>query len=137
MRNLITKRVEFSASHRYWKNEWSDEKNRQVYGKYSWDHGHNFLLEVTVEGEIDKDTGMIINLFDLKHILNKVVEGFDHRNLNEENENFKNILPTPENIASVLWTLLEREIKDQNIQCKLYNVRLYETPELYVDYRRG
>ena len=136
IKNLITKRVEFSASHRYWNNNWSEEKNREVFGKYSYEHGHNFLLEVTFEGVVDGDTGMIINLFDIKHILNTVLKDFDHRNLNNENENFKALIPTPENMASVFWTLIEGEINIRNIQCKLYNVRLYETPELYVDYRR-
>ena len=134
--NLITKRVEFSASHKYWNDSWSEEKNREIFGKHSFEHGHNFLLEVTVEGGIDPETGMIINLFDLKTIINNVLVGFDHLNLNSDNENFIDKQPTPENISSVLWDDLTKEISKHNINCRLYNIRLYETPDLFVDYRR-
>ncbi len=135
-KNLITKRTEFSASHSYWNSAWSNEENRKVFGKHSTEHGHNFVLEVTVEGDVDQRTGMIINLFDLKKIINEILVEFDHKNLNKDNENFIDTIPTPENIASVLWKLLDHEIKRQGVNCTLYNVRLYETSDTYVDYRR-
>lgn len=136
-RNLITKRAEFSASHRYWNDDWSAEENKRVFGKQTVEHGHNFVLEVTVEGNVDEQTGMIINLFDLKKIINEVLKDFDHRNLNEDNPSFSGINPTPENIASVLWDELRNEIIRQDVKCTLYNIRLYETADMYVDYRRN
>lgn len=135
-RNLITKRVEFSASHKYWNDNWSEQKNKEIFGKHSEEHGHNFLLEVTVEGSLDEDTGMIINLFDLKQIIKEVVKHYDHMNLNRDIGKFSGVIPTTENIASALWEDLNNEIHKKNVECKLYNIRLYETPDLYVDYRR-
>lgn len=135
-RNLITKRAEFSASHSYWNDALSSEENRKVFGKHCIEHGHNFVMDVTVEGDVDPRTGMIINLFDLKKIINEVLVEFDHKNLNKDNMNFGNIIPTPENIAAVLWERLDEKIKSKGVNCTLYNVRLYETSDLYVDYRR-
>lgn len=136
-KKLITKKVEFSASHRYWNKNWSEEKNREIYGKSSLPggHGHNFVLEVTVEGEINPETGMIINLFDLKQIVSSVLADFDHKNLNEDNSRFQNLIPTTENIAKVLWEAIEEEIIERD-DCRLYKVRVYETDDLFVDYRK-
>ena len=135
-KKLITKKVEFSASHRYWNPDWDDEKNKEIFGKNTspLGHGHNFHLEVTVEGEIDNHTGMVINLFDLKAILAGVLEKYDHKYLNEDLEVFKKIIPTPENIARQLWNDIETELENSKTECTLYKVRLYETPDLYVDY---
>ncbi len=135
-KKLITKKVEFSASHRYWNPDWDDEKNKEIFGKNTspLGHGHNFHLEVTVEGEIDNHTGMVINLFDLKAILAVVLEKYDHKYLNEDLEVFKKIIPTPENIAKQLWDDIETELENRKTECTLYKVRLYETPDLYVDY---
>ncbi len=135
-KKLITKKAEFSASHRYWNPAWDEEKNREVFGKNisPLGHGHNFHLEVTVEGEVDEDTGMVINLFELKAILAVVLERYDHKYLNEDLEVFKATIPTPENIAKQLWNDIEKELKNRNTDCRLYKVRLYETPDLYVDY---
>lgn len=136
-KKLITKIVEFSASHRYWNSGLSEKKNLELFGKSSYEngHGHNFTLEVSVEGEIDSETGMIINLFDLKKILNKVLLEFDHKNLNKDTPYFEDIIPTPENICKVLWDLIDRELHN-NDRCSLYKLRLYETDNLYVDYWR-
>ena len=89
---------------------------------------------MTVEGEIDENTGMVINLFDLKDILGAVLERYDHKYLNEDLEEFSCVIPTPENIAKQLWNDIESELTSRNTQCKLYKVRLYETPDLFVDY---
>ncbi len=136
-KKLITKRVEFAASHRYWNSELSEKENFDLFGKSSNEsgHGHNFTLEVTVTGDIDSKTGMIINLFDLKKITNEVLAEFDHKNLNKDTTYFKDEIPTPENICKVLWNLLDQKIS-QNKKCTLYKVRLYETEDLYVDYWR-
>ena len=135
-KKLITKKAEFSASHRYWNPNWDEEKNKEIFGKNTspLGHGHNFHLEVTVEGEINQDTGMVINLFDLKAILNVVLEKYDHKYLNEDIELFKEVIPTPENIARQLWSDLEEELLRRETECRLYKVRLFETPDLYVDY---
>lgn len=136
-KKLITKKVEFAASHRYWDPKLSETENFELFGKSSFKsgHGHNFSLEVTVEGDIDTSTGMIINLFDLKKIINDVLKNFDHKNLNEDTIYFNDEIPTPENICKVLWNLLEQKLA-QNDKCSLYKVRLYETDDLYVDYWR-
>jgi len=136
-KKLLTKKMEFSASHRYWNPEWSEEKNREVFGKSAGPHGHghNYCLEVTVEGEVDPGTGMIINLYDLKTIMKEVLEDFDHKHLNDDNPHFRDLIPTTENIARVLWDIFEGRLGDEE-SCRLYRIRLYETPDLYVDYWR-
>ena len=136
-KKLLTKKMEFSASHRYWNPEWSEEKNFSVFGKSAGPHGHghNYNLEVSVEGEVDAETGMIINLYELKSVMAEVLKDFDHKHLNEDNQNFKNLVPTTENIAKVLWNLIEEKL-EANPKCSLYRVRLYETQDLYVDYWR-
>ncbi len=136
-KKLLTKTMEFSASHRYWNPGWSEEKNKEVFGKSAgpYGHGHNYTLEVTVEGEVDKETGMIINLYDLKEIMKEVLNDFDHKNLNEDNPRFKELIPTTENIARVMWDIFDEKLS-KSLSCRLHRVRLYETADLYVDYRR-
>jgi 6-pyruvoyltetrahydropterin/6-carboxytetrahydropterin synthase len=128
---LLAKRIEFSSSHRYIKPEWDEAKNRAVFGLcYNPPaHGHNYLLEVTVYGEIDPKTGMVVNLFDLKQVLLAVIEEFDHKNLNLDMSYFTDRIPTSENFARVLWTklALQRDIGT------LHTVRLYEDEDLYAD----
>jgi 6-pyruvoyltetrahydropterin/6-carboxytetrahydropterin synthase len=136
-KKLLTKKMEFSASHRYWNPGWSEEKNREVFGKAAGPHGHghNYSLEVTVEGEVDPGTGMIINLYDLKTIMKDVLKDFDHKHLNDDNPRFNGLIPTTENIARVLWDIFEERLGG-DARCSLYRIRLYETPDLYVDYWR-
>jgi len=126
---LLTKRIEFAAAHRYIKPEWDEAKNRAVFGPcYNPPaHGHNYLLEVTVGGEVDPKTGMVINLFDLKRVLLGVIEEFDHKNLNLDMPYFRSQVPTSENLARVLWTKLAAQ-KDIGT---LQSVRLYEDEDLY------
>jgi 6-pyruvoyltetrahydropterin/6-carboxytetrahydropterin synthase len=128
---LLTKRIEFAAAHRYIKPEWDEAKNRAVFGPcYNPPaHGHNYMLEVTVSGEVDPHTGMVINLFDLKRVLLAVIEEFDHKNLNLDMPYFKDRIPTSENIARVLWAKLETQ-KDIGM---LHAIRLYEDEDLYAD----
>ena len=134
-RTLLTKRVDFSASHRYWNPKWSAERNKKVFGKCSnkYGHGHNYSLEVTIEGDVDPDTGMIINLYDLKPIIDDVLKDFDHKHLNEDNPYFLDMIPTTENIARVLWNIIGEKLQ-ANSNCRLYRIRVYETPDLFVDY---
>jgi len=126
---LLTKRIEFAAAHRYIKPEWDEAKNRAVFGPcYNPPaHGHNYLLEVTVGGDVDPKTGMVINLFDLKRVLLGVIEEFDHKNLNLDMPYFRSQVPTSENLARVLWTKLAAQ-KDIGT---LQSVRLYEDEDLY------
>jgi 6-pyruvoyltetrahydropterin/6-carboxytetrahydropterin synthase len=128
---LLTKRLEFAAAHRYLKPEWDDAKNRAVFGLcYNPPaHGHNYMIEVTVFGEVDSKTGMVVNLFDLKLALLKVLEEFDHKNLNLDIPYFKDQIPTSENLARVLWSKLDGQ-KDIGT---LHAIRLYEDEDLYAD----
>ncbi|TFH01263.1 MAG: 6-carboxytetrahydropterin synthase [Calditrichales bacterium] len=136
---LITKKFEFSASHRYWREEWSEEKNQQVFGICTspYGHGHNYELHVTVTGLVDTTTGMIINLTDLKKHVSAVVAGFDHKYLNLDTPYFKEDIPTTENIARLLFTLIDKELNGKG-EFRLARIRLYERSDLYVDVsRRG
>jgi 6-pyruvoyltetrahydropterin/6-carboxytetrahydropterin synthase len=128
---LLTKRIEFAAAHRYIKPEWDEAKNRAVFGPcYNAPaHGHNYMLEVTVSGEVDAKTGMVINLFDLKQVLLAVIEEFDHMNFNLDLPYFRDRIPTSENIARVLWAKLAA----QSDIGTLDTIRLYEDEDLYAE----
>jgi 6-pyruvoyltetrahydropterin/6-carboxytetrahydropterin synthase len=129
----VTRRVEFSASHYYHNPDWTPEENRRVFGKTSnpHGHGHNYVLEVTVAGEVDPKTGMVLDLKDLKKLLEtRVVDLMDHKFLNKEVAAFATKIPTTENIAVEIWNLLAGKLDFG----KLHRVRLYETPDLFVDY---
>jgi 6-pyruvoyltetrahydropterin/6-carboxytetrahydropterin synthase len=127
----LTKRLEFCSSHRYHNPQWDDAKNRAVFGLCNNvnTHGHNYLLEVTLRGDIDPVTGMIINLYDLKHILNQVLEQFDHKNLNLDTPYFSKRIPTTENLAVTLWHILENHPDLPNPDA----LRLYEDETLYAE----
>jgi 6-pyruvoyltetrahydropterin/6-carboxytetrahydropterin synthase len=135
---FITKKFEFSASHRYWREEWSEEKNNQIFGKCTspYGHGHNYELHVTVSGKVDPATGMIINLSDLKKHVSVVIEGFDHKYLNVDTPFFKDDIPTTENIARILFEQISAELKNKG-EFKLSKIRLYEKSDLYVDVWRS
>ena len=128
---LLTKRIEFAAAHRYIKPEWDEAKNRAVFGACynSPAHGHNYMLEVTVSGEVDPKTGMVINLFDLKRVLLAVIEEFDHKNLNLDMPYFHQQIPTSENFARVLWSKLDTQ-RDIG---RLHSLRLCEDEDLYAE----
>jgi len=129
----LTRKAEFSAAHYYHNPQWSEEENRRVFGKCANrnGHGHNYTLEVTVAGEIDAVTGFVIDLKELKEILNRqVLDAMDHRHLNHEVAEFAARIPTTENIAVAIWRRLESGIHP----ARLHRVRLYEQPDLFVDY---
>jgi 6-pyruvoyltetrahydropterin/6-carboxytetrahydropterin synthase len=129
----ITRKAEFSASHRLANPDWSDEKNYEIFGDESKTHGHNYVLEVTVSGPVHPSHGMIMDLKELKEILNReVVEPWDHRHLNHEAPPFDRVVPTAENLAVEIWNRLEPAVAGGGR--RLHGVRLYETPDLYVDY---
>lgn len=130
---LITRRAEFSASHRLANPDWPDEKNTEVFGIESQTHGHNYILEVTVAGEVDPLHGMIMDLKELKQIMaREVVDPWDHRHLNHEVPPFDRVIPTVENMAKEIWSRLASKIEGDDQ--RLHSIRLYETTDLYVDY---
>ncbi|HET8550693.1 MAG TPA: 6-carboxytetrahydropterin synthase [Bryobacteraceae bacterium] len=131
----ITRKVEFSASHSCYNPRLSEAENRALYGEAagSHGHGHNYVLEVTLEGEPDPVTGMVFDLKRLKEVINReVVEPMDHRFLNREVPPFDRVLPTPENLAREIWRRLEPSLRLPN--ARLRSVRLYETEDLFVEY---
>ena len=134
MEMFVTRKAEFSASHVCRVPTLSEEQNRRLFAEDANPngHGHNYVVEVTVEGDPDPVTGMVIDLKDLKQILEEeVVTPMDHRFLNYEVRPFDKVVPTTANVAQEIWDRLERRI--ENPPLRLARVRLFETPDLYVD----
>lgn len=132
---LITRKIEFSASHICRNPSLGESENRALYGDAAnpHGHGHNYVLEVTLEGDPDPNTGMVFDLKALKEILNReVVEPMDHRFLNHEVPPFDKVVPTTENITIEIWNRLAGPLASS--KTRLHSVRLYETEDLYVDY---
>jgi len=128
---LLTKRIEFAAAHRYHNKAWDAATNRRVFGacNNAPGHGHNYILEVTVAGPVDRHTGMVVNLFDLKVVLQEVLEEFDHKHLNLDVPYFAKTVPTTENIATVLWG----KLAERSEIGRLERIRLYEEDDLWAD----
>lgn len=129
----LTRKCEFSASHYYHNPAFSPEENQRVFGKCANldGHGHNYTLEITVKGDVDRTTGFVVDLKQLKDILNdEVVEAMDHRHLNKEVAEFAAQIPTTENLAIAIWKRLDSKLK----LAKLHRVRVYEMPDLFVDF---
>ncbi|MCB0569140.1 MAG: 6-carboxytetrahydropterin synthase [Phaeodactylibacter sp.] len=127
------RRAHFNAAHQLNNPNWSEEKNREVFGlcNNANFHGHNYELEVKVSGEIDPETGYLIDLKYLKELIEEHIERrFDHKNLNLDTAEFRNLNPTAENICIVIWQIL-REVLDDKYELA---VRLYETPRNYVEF---
>jgi 6-pyruvoyltetrahydropterin/6-carboxytetrahydropterin synthase len=130
---LLTRKAEFSASHYYWNDNFSAEENLRLFGKCANrnGHGHNYTLEVTVKGDVDPVSGFVIDLRRLKDVIRQeVIDVYDHRHLNLEVPEFKNAIPTTENIAIAIWKRLENKIEG----AKLHRVRVYEMSDLFSDY---
>ena len=131
---FVTRREIFSAAHRLYNPKFSDEENERIFGKCSnpnW-HGHNYILEVIVAGEINPETGYLIDLKLLKEIIIKnIIDKVDHKNLNTETDFMSGIIQTAENIASAVWNQLVDKIPGG----KLYSVKIYETENNYFEYR--
>jgi 6-pyruvoyltetrahydropterin/6-carboxytetrahydropterin synthase len=130
-----TRREYFNAAHKIFNPEWSDAKNLEVFGNCAnpnW-HGHNYELFVTVKGEIQKETGFVVDLKKLSKVIKgNVVDKVDHKNFNLDVPFMKGILPTTENIAKVFWEQLEKPIAE--LGCKLHSLRLHETENNYIEY---
>jgi 6-pyruvoyltetrahydropterin/6-carboxytetrahydropterin synthase len=129
----VVRREHFNAAHRLHNKNWSNAKNEEVFGKCNNPnyHGHNYDLEVKVIGDINPETGYVIDMKVLSDIIkDKVLDRFDHKNLNLDTEEFRDLNPTAEHIAAVIYNLLKAEL-DINLELK---IKLYETPRNYVEY---
>lgn len=129
----LTRRADFSASHYYHNPAFSPEENQRVFGKCCNlnGHGHNYTLEVTVKGEVDATTGFVVDLKDLKLLIEReVTDAMDHRHLNKEVPEFQSQNPTTENLAIVIWNRIHPKLK----VAKLHRVRVYESEDLYADF---
>ena len=130
----ITRRERFNAAHKLWVKDWTEEKNRAVFGKCSnsnW-HGHNYHLFVTVKGKPDPNTGFIVDVKELSDIIKEhIIEKLDHKNLNLDVDFIpENTQPTTENLVILIWQQLEPHIQG----CALHSVKLFETENIYAEY---
>ena len=132
---FITRRERFNAAHRLFRDDWSDEKNLEVFGKCSnpnW-HGHNYIMYITVKGEVSKETGFVVNLKDLSKIIKiRIINKIDHKNLNLEVDFMKGHIVSTENIAIAIWEELEEDI--QQIGAELHCIKIVETENNFVEY---
>lgn len=132
MKVTVTRRAHFNAAHRLHNPTWSEQKNREVFGLCSNPnyHGHNYEMEVSVTGEIDPETGMVLDLGWLAHLIKTEIEDrFDHKNLNLDTPEFQELNPTAENIAVVIWRILREKLPEKYD----LHLRLYETPRNSVE----
>ena len=131
---FITRKIEFSAGHRLFNPDFSDEKNEATFGLCNNPngHGHNYVLEVTLSGEVCEDTGMVFDLKELKKLTQReIIDKVDHKNLNVDVDYLKGIIPTAENLAIKFWEILEPKIT----KGQLYEIKLYESERNYVTYK--
>jgi 6-pyruvoyltetrahydropterin/6-carboxytetrahydropterin synthase len=131
----ITRRVEFCASHRLYNPNFTDEENDALYGRCNNrnGHGHNYVLEVTVKGEVDAETGMVMDLKRLKTLLDEeIVARVDHMNLNLDVDFLQGVIPTAENIVVSFWQIIEDRLADS---CQLHELRLWESENNMAFYR--
>ena len=129
----LTRKAEFAASHYYHNPKFSAEENQRIFGKCNNPngHGHNYVIEVTVKGEVDPRSGFVVDLKDLKETMHReVLDAMDHRFLNKEVPEFFTLIPTTENIAIVIWRRLDAKLN----KATLHRVRVYETQDLFADF---
>lgn len=134
MKVTVSRKAHFNAAHRLFRSDWSDEKNQSVFGKCNNPnyHGHNYELIVSVSGEINPETGYVMDLKVLSDIIELEVEEYlDHKNLNLDVAEFKNLNPTAENISVIIWNKLRSKINPEH----QLEVILYETPRNFVSYK--
>ena len=133
MKVTVNRKAHFNAAHRLYNADWTDERNVMVFGKCANPnfHGHNYELIVAVKGDIDPETGFVMDMKKLRKLIETEIEDeFDHKNLNEEVEIFKTLNPTAENIAVVIWNKLRQKIEKE----LELSITLYETPRNFVTY---
>jgi len=133
MKVTVNRKAHFNAAHRLYNADWTDARNANVFGKCANPnyHGHNYELVVSVKGKIHHETGFVMDMKVLKKLIEtEIEEQFDHKNLNEEVEAFKDLNPTAENISVVIWNKLRSKI-DSKLEL---SITLYETPRNFVTY---
>jgi len=133
MKVKVSRKAHFNAAHRLYKKEWDDAKNTDIFGKCNNPnfHGHNYELIVSVTGEIDSETGFVMDMKELKDLIKQEIEDYlDHKNLNIEVEEFSNLNPTAENIAVIIWKRLRPHISSSNE----LEIVLFETPRNFVTF---
>ncbi|MFK7000177.1 6-pyruvoyl trahydropterin synthase family protein [Flavobacterium oreochromis] len=134
MRVTVSRKAHFNAAHRLYRKDWTDEQNQKVFGKCNNPnfHGHNYELIVSVTGTINPETGYVIDIKDLADIIYEEVEVlFDHKNLNLDVPEFKDLIPTAENIVVVIWNKIRKRIEKNND----LEITLFETPRNFVTYK--
>lgn len=134
MKVTVHRKAHFNAAHRLYRKDWSMEKNNQIFGKCNNPqfHGHNYELITSVTGNIDPETGYVIDMKVLKDLIKEEIEDkFDHKNLNEQVEEFADLNPTAENISVIIWNKLRAKL-DPKLDLE---ITLYETPRNFVTYK--
>ena len=128
----ITKQFKFCAAHKYWNTNWSDEKNKEIFEDDVRTHGHNYLLDITIKGQASKESGFIINISDLKKVVDKHVLGYlDHSQIQKDIDWFQDKQPSTENLVIFIWNQINSYIPDGG---KLFKIKLRETPTIYTEY---
>ena len=128
----LTKQYKFCAAHRYWNSNWSDEKNYQVFGEDVRIHGHNYILDITILGPINNDSGFIVNLFELNKIIEVyVLDVMDHSQIQLDIPWFKSKQPSTENMVVFIW---EKIVSKIPMPAKLHSIKLRETPTIFTEY---
>tara|TARA_Y100000996_G_C22505073_1_gene636023 strand:+ start:121 stop:561 length:441 start_codon:yes stop_codon:yes gene_type:complete len=128
----ITKQFKFCAAHKYWNDNWSDEKNKEIFEDDIRIHGHNYELDITISGIPSEDSGFIVNISELKKIVDEnVISILDHSQINEDVLWFKNKQPSTENLVIFIW---EQIIPHINGKMKLHKIKLRETPTIFTEY---
>ena len=128
----ITKQFKFCAAHKYWNSDWSDEKNEEIFEDDVRIHGHNYLLDITIKGEASKDSGFIINISDLKKIVDKYVIAYlDHSQIEKDIEWFQDKQPSTENLVVFIWKQINSHSPEGG---QLFKIKLRETPTIYTEY---
>ena len=133
MRVTVNRKAHFNAAHRLYRSDWDDQKNEEVFGKCSNPHyhGHNYEIVVSVTGEVDSETGFVVDMKWLAELIKERVEDYlDHKNLNEQVEEFSKLNPTAENIVIVIWNRLRAELPSNHD----LKVTLFETPRNFVEF---
>ena len=128
----LTKQYKFCAAHKYWNDKWDNDKNYKVFGDDIKVHGHNYVLDVTITGEIDPDSGFIVDIQDIKTIVSEnVIKVLDHSQIEKDIEWFKGKQPSTENLVIFIWEQIFSKIKKP---AKLYKIKLRETPTIFTEY---
>ena len=129
----ITKEYKFCAAHKYWNNKWDKKKNYEVFGDDIYNHGHNYILRITIKGKIDPESGFIVNLMWLNNLINeKIINSLDHKQIDSDIDWFKDKSPSTENLVKFIWNILNPFFTDLN--SSLHKIYLRETPTIFTEY---